>query len=421
MAAHHAARLARLVRGLAPPMSSIRNAAHRAALVAEAQLDRLARLVGRRFGGDDQIRVQLFRGYGTAARLHVLGRVLEQEPLAPAIVSDSSWRNLLNSYRRLESDEIPGARVLIRAAGAEQEVVADDEGFFESTISPAEQPSVAHLWQEVHASLLEPLRPGHPPVDARGHVLVPPAAAAFGVISDIDDTVVHTGATSLLRMARTVLLGNARTRLPFAGVAAFYRSLQRGRGRESVNPIFYVSSSPWNLYDVLIELFELQNIPLGPVMLRDWGISPGELLPTSHGSHKLAAIRRILNLYPSMPFILIGDSGQEDPEIYRDVVGEFPSRILAAYIRNVTPEPFRLAAIRTLAAEIVDAGSALVLAPDTNAAAEHAANHGWISAADLSDIRDERREDATGQLDEPRGNAKPAARTPPVIVDGSEP
>ncbi len=79
-----------------------------------------------------------------------------------------------------------------------------------------------------------------------------------------------------------------------------------------------------------------------------------------------------------MPFILIGDSGQRDPEIYRALLHDHPGRIPAIYIRNVSSDPERTKAIRTLAAEVTEAGSSLVLADDTLAAARHAAEHGWI-------------------------------------------
>ena len=168
---------------------------------------------------------------------------------------------------------------------------------------------------------------------------------------------VKTGATSLLRMARTTFLSNARTRVPFPGVAAFYRALQKGAGESPFNPVFYVSSSPWNLHDLLTEFLTLQKIPIGPLMLRDWGMSAQESMPTGHAGHKLGAIRRILDLFPALPFILIGDSGQEDPEIYHRVVHDYPDRILAVYIRNVTPRPERVDAIRRLADEVEKAGS----------------------------------------------------------------
>jgi phosphatidate phosphatase APP1 len=208
------------------------------------------------------------------------------------------------------------------------------------------------------------------------------------VISDLDDTVIRTGVTSKLRMARTVLFGNARTRAPFPGVAAFYRALQQGSGAAPFNPIFYVSSSPWNLHDLLAEFLSLQKIPLGPLLLRDWGLS-GEVLPTSNEQHKMRAIERIMTHFPTLPFILVGDTSQEDPEIYSRVVQTYPNRIPAVYIRNVEARPERVEAIRALAAEVEKAGSALVLADDTLAAAEHALSRGWIAPAALAEIRAE--------------------------------
>jgi phosphatidate phosphatase APP1 len=79
-----------------------------------------------------------------------------------------------------------------------------------------------------------------------------------------------------------------------------------------------------------------------------------------------------------LPFILIGDSGQEDPEIYSEVVKLYPDRVLAIYIRNVSQNPARSNLIRTLAEDVAAAGSTLILADDTSAAAQHAISRGWI-------------------------------------------
>jgi phosphatidate phosphatase APP1 len=253
-------------------------------------------------------------------------------------------------------------------------------------------------------------------------VLAPPATVRFGVISDIDDTVVQTDATHLLRMARNVFLANARTRLPFKGVAAFYAALHGGIDGRAGNPLFYVSSSPWNLYDLLLDFFALNEIPQEPVLfLRDWGLSPTELLPTGHRGHKLEAIRRVLDLYPALPFILIGDSGQEDPEIYHEVVTLYPRRILAVYIRNVSRDPRRPESIRALAEQVVAAGSTLILAENTLPMAEHAAEQGWIAREQLPIIWTEKEADEAppGPVEALLGEKEPAeapAGEAPVVV-----
>jgi phosphatidate phosphatase APP1 len=244
--------------------------------------------------------------YGTPEKLTVRGRVLKDEFIRPG---ESRWRNLVNFYRRLESDEVPGARV---RAGA-VEALSDREGYF-----CLELPGDGRTgWRTVDLKLVDP-----PGADAVARVLVPPAEARFGVISDIDDTIVASNVANKLKMLVTVALSNARTRKPFKGVAAFYRALHAG-----VNPVFYVSKSPWNLYVPLVEYLEVQKLPLGPLMLRDFAFR----MPRSH---KEKAIEDIFATYPGMGFVLIGDSAEADPEIYADFARRFPGRVLATYIRS---------------------------------------------------------------------------------------
>src|SRR5688500_11435279 len=348
----------------------------------DAAMGRRADRSGRR----DPLVVHAYRGYGTGTRVRVRGRVLEDEGIPAAGERDSVWRNVLSTLRRFESDEVPGARVRVRIAGATQELVTDAEGYFDTWIAPRDALHADKLWHDVAIELVAPRDPVHASPTAIGRVLVPPATAKLGVISDLDDTVLQTGATDARTLLRSVFLTNARTRLPFPGVAALYRALQDGAGGGQNNPVFYVSSSPWNLYDVLSEFLALREIPEGPIMLRDWGLSSRELLPTSHGSHKLDAIRDIIELYPTLPFLLIGDSGQEDPEIYREIVARYPSRILAIYIRNVTPAVSRAERIRALAREVSEAHSELVLAAVSGEVAAHALDRGWIDGAALERV-----------------------------------
>jgi phosphatidate phosphatase APP1 len=238
------------------------------------------------------------------------------------------------------------------------------------------------------------------------------------VISDLDDTVIQSRITSFLQAVRTVMLGNARTRLPFPGVAAFYQALERGGDGTRFNPIFYVSSSPWNIYDIIADFMDIQRIPTGPIHLRDWDIGLEALSSRRLKTHKEPIIREILDLYPSLPFILIGDDSQKDPEIYRDILDRYPGRILAIYIRNVRADPVRSASVQALAKEVHAVGSTLVLAPDTFAAATHAAMQGWIMKDALAAVQEEKRADegvSGAKQDVPGVPEEPKA--PTVIVE----
>ena len=348
-----------------------------------------------------------YLGYGTRDRVFLKGRVLEDKGVSLGTPETTRWRNLVNTYKRFVSDEVPNAELEFRFGGVRRTLKTNEQGYFETSPEspsadgvagktsgegsrgePASKtaPSESAGWVDVEVRLLKPTRGGE--VSASGAVLVPPEGAAFGVISDIDDTVVQTDATRWVRVLGSVLFGNAYTRLPFKGVAAFYRALQGGEDGRRHNPLFYVSSSPWNLYDLLLEFFHTEGIPRGPLMLRSW--RGGGFAPSEHGSFKSREIRRILDMFPHLPFILIGDSGQEDPEIYYDIAGAYPGRILGIYIRNVSRNPDRPEAISRLSNRVQELGSTLVLADDTLAAAQHAASRGWISPQTLPEIRSDK-------------------------------
>jgi len=357
----------------------------------ERRYDALKYRVYYALGGPGPITIQPYRGYGTRERVHVLGRVLEERGVKPPSETDRWWNNLLNMVKRLQSREVPYAHLEVRLADIEREVTADEEGMFDLWLEPGELPSGDGTWQTVEIELLEPVSGRQSgPVEATGEILIPSPEAQFGVISDLDDTVIQSDVSNLIQMARTVLFSNARTRMPLPGAAAFYRALRAGADGSGANPLFYVSNGLWNLYDLLEDFFALNDMPDGSVMLlRNWGVYKDEVLPTRQRGYKLGVIRPILDLYEDLPFILIGDSSEADPEIYHELVHAYGDRILAVYIRNVSRDLDRPEVIRKLADEIVDAGSELILAEDSWSMARHAARQGWIAQGMVPEIKAE--------------------------------
>lgn len=352
----------------------------------EDRWDELRLQFSRKLGWNDPVQVVPFRTYGTVHAMYVKGRVLEDKKIAAAGEKDTVWNNLLNMYKRFESDEVPGAKLVVKLPGDPHEVLSDKEGYFVSRFRPKVPVISEDLWHEVEIELLNPASS-----KAVAEVMIPPLDAEYGIISDIDDTIVHTNATSLLAMSRITFLNNARTRLPFAGVAEFYKSLQLGRNGKRNNPFFYVSSSPWNLYDLLKDFLDLNKIPAGPLLLRDFGFDH-EKEDSDHHGHKLKEIRQILEAYPALNFVLIGDSGQEDPVIYREVVKQYPGRIIAIYIRDVQlPERKKIAI--DVSTSLEEHKVEMVIVENTVAAAEHAAKVGLIYSEEIPTIEVEKKKD----------------------------
>jgi phosphatidate phosphatase APP1 len=375
--------------------SSFRQTLQKAQHIAQDRAGKLARLAARRIrryaAGDGVAIIVPYMSYGSADCLTLRGRVLKDEDFQTPDASDSGLRNLVELYKRLGSDEVPGATLRASFDGIEQTIVTDDSGYFNAAFR-LPQPLASSGWHTVRLTLQDPAPRTGPPAQAEARVLVPPASARFGVISDVDDTVLWSNVTSKLRMLKMLAMSNAHTRKPFKGVTAFYRALHDGPDGKAGNPLFYVSSSPWHLYTPLVDFMASQSLPPGPLLLKELGVR-SLLGAGSHMDHKLTHIRQIVETYPQLPFVLIGDSGQQDPEIYREVVRLYPDRIRAIYIRSVDPDPARIEAIDRLAAEVRSSGAQLVLAPDSEFAAAHAAGEGLIAAAAVADVRADKRGD----------------------------
>jgi phosphatidate phosphatase APP1 len=323
-------------------------------------------------------RIEAYHGYANATEAFVSGRILANAALGEAGEADPWWRNLLNTYRRMESDETPGMRLRIDLGDSRAESVSDEEGHFRARIPLAAPLRTDRRWHDAAIRLVPPHGVAWPEVNASASVLLPAPTAGFAVISDVDDTVIKTNATRPIRMMRTVLFENARTRRPFPGVPAFYARLERGSATGGPNPFFYLSSSPWNLHDVLVDFMEHNRIPVGPLLLKDWGLPERGLARTTHREHKLARIEHLLAVYPELPFVLIGDNGQADPAIYAETAVQHKERVLAVYIREVADDERRKRALDRCAENLAAEGIAFLAFRDTDEARGHAATRGLI-------------------------------------------
>ncbi|PJK27628.1 App1 family protein [Minwuia thermotolerans] len=343
---------------------------------------RLAR-PARTSGGRGGPVIQAWRGCGNGGEVMVLGRVLRQPPFGLGERSDPASRDLVDVLRRFLRRGYRHAELEARFAGATVRVTADRSGFFAVRLKPARPLPRDGMW---HAMKLTLNHRGET-VEDEAHVFVPPPAARHLVISDIDDTVMFTGVGNTLAMLWRLFVAGAESRTAFPGVAAFYQALHRGPSGEERNPMVYVSRGPWSLYEVLETFFRLHRIPEGPVLfLRDWGLTLQRPLPRRAVDHKRGLIEAMLAIYPDYRVVLIGDSGQHDPEIYARIVRDHPGRVAAVYIRDVT-RPKRDRAVEELARRLdADGHSPLVLADDSFEMARHAAGLGLISEADLQDV-----------------------------------
>jgi phosphatidate phosphatase APP1 len=337
-------------------------------------------------------------GYGTPDEFFVKGRVLRDKNINPPMNDASLITNLVDTYKRFQSDEIPGAVVRASFGGNSAEMLTNEEGFFEFRLKPgALEPTPDHTYLvdlEIADYPGKALNPAEPAAfTAQAQVIVPPPGAEFGVISDIDDTVLRSDVAHWLVLARNTFFENAHTRLPFEGVARFYQALRRGASGANFNPVFYVSSSAWNMYDVLYDFFVVREIPIGALFLTEYNLDESTFIFQNQRQHKLDAIETVLRAYPDLPFVLIGDSSERDPVIYREIVQRYRQRIKTVYIRVASTSRRRSEHTQAIVAEIEALDIPVLLAGDSFDAAQHAADHGLIHPDALPAILAEREKD----------------------------
>ena len=321
-----------------------------------------------------------YLGHGSAGRVVVRGRVLDHLPPSAAVAGEGTGAAVRRSVARFAAAGLPGVLLTIRVGTASTETVTDRDGYFDAELATGAVPDSP--WCAAEVELARPYRGITDLHTTQVRVRLPAVGARFGVISDVDDTILHTGAQHVVRMVRTTLTGSALTRTPFAGAAALYQALAASPGGSAANPVFYVSSSPWPLHDFLIGFLAHRDFPLGPLLLRNLRAS-GSSGP--QGGSKRAHIDEVLRLHPHLSFVLVGDSGQSDPDIYAEVARRHSDRILAIYIREVRLDP------GDRRVESVTDGwhhaIPFVLAADSTAVAEHAAGLGLISPEAVRSVR----------------------------------
>lgn len=328
--------------------------------------------------------METFRGYGSEDRWVVSGRVSRQFGGIPSWVKGFP-AELLGFLLRWLRWGLRGVEVSGRAGGVTVTTRTNTEGFFTLHFERTEREAQRGQWQEVRITVQEKRRP---PLHTRETIFVPSSKFEYIVVSDLDDTVIHTGVAQRLKMFWRLFFRPAESRVAYPGVSALYQGFHDGAQGNAGNPMLYVSRGPWSIYDMLSEFFRLHRIPAGPVlMLRDWGMSLRRPWPRRALDHKRDAIHEILETYPEKPCILLGDSGQRDPEIYAEIVEAFPGRVRAVYIRNVSRGEARAGAIRELALELRKDGSHLILANDSLTIAAHAAALGLVAESVVADVR----------------------------------
>lgn len=277
-----------------------------------------------------QCLIKVYHGYGDDDQMMIFGHVLLQYPREQQHFRKAAWRNTVNLLRLFMIKPYPNAQLQLHFQNTTVNATSDANGFFrcewqkDRPLDPG--------WHEVTVTITSGYAKGTVGVGKLYH----PPRTRFGVVSDIDDTFLISHSARMHKRLFVLLTRNPRTRKPFEGVVLHYRALALAHTRpDAPNPFFYVSSSEWNLYEYIKEFCRHHEMPEG-IFLLSTIKKLSSFWKTGQGRHKdkYFRIARIMKTYEHLPFVLLGDDSQEDPQIYAQLVKDFPKQVLCVYIRH---------------------------------------------------------------------------------------
>jgi phosphatidate phosphatase APP1 len=257
-------------------------------------------------------------GYGSTSWIRILARaLLVKDPLRRRAEPTGArgWRNFV-------SVPVENASVRVEVAGSSQTITADYGGIIDAIVEVDLPPG----WHPVGLSVEDS-------EVATANVFVVDPQVSFGMVSDIDDTVMVTALPRPLLAAWHTFVVNEHARATTPGMPVLYERLT---SRHAGAPVIYLSTGAWNVAPTLTRFLSRNLYPAGALLLTDWGPTADRWFRSGR-EHKHTMLERLAREFPNIKWLLIGDDGQHDESIYGAFVGQHPDNVAAVCIRQLTP------------------------------------------------------------------------------------
>ncbi|MCM5663154.1 App1 family protein [Galbibacter mesophilus] len=274
--------------------------------------------------------LKLYRGYANEQQVILFGHVFRS--LAPDyfLTDKKGYRHAKGVYEMFTIKTLENATVKVSFLDETITTKTTKDGYFRICVP---KKNISAGWHEFSAEAY--YEDYHSKEQSE---FLKPFPGKIGVISDIDDTFLISHTNNILKKVYVLLTKNVNKRKIFEDVAEHYQLLsEAGReGEVEKNTFFYVSSSEWNLYSFILNFTRLHKLPKSVFKLKKIKTGLGDFLFSGRGnhSHKFDKIKDILEFYPEMRFVLMGDDSQKDPFLYQRIVKYFPKNVAAIYIRQ---------------------------------------------------------------------------------------
>lgn len=297
-------------------------------------------------------RVIPYSGYGSTTWIRVLGRVMLTKQHCPGsrgALKNKRRDESVRGWRSFTSVPLGDVETTVTVGGIRHVVHADRGGVIDAEIAVSLTPG----WQVISFDV-----EGAETVEASVFVVDP--SATFGIVCDVDDTVMVTALPRPFLAAWNTFVLDEHARVPTPGMAVL---LERLISSHSGSPVVYLSTGAWNVAPTLGRFLSRNLYPAGPLLLTDWGPTHDRWFRSGR-EHKRENLRRLASEFPDIKWLLIGDDGQHDEDIYAEFVADRPDSVRAVAIRQLSPGEAVLAGKRKTEVQAERTGAPWVFSPD---------------------------------------------------------
>ena len=275
--------------------------------------------------------LKLYRGYANEQELIVMGHVFKPTTIQEYNFQKKNLKNATSVIKMFQIKTQANADVYLEHNNAKIHTKTLIDGYFKFCV-PLDQ-NTNYGWIDYEVSIVYK----NEFITTRDSY-IRPHKGNLGIISDIDDTFLVSHTLNPLKKLYVLLFKNVNKRKIYEDVVTHYQALSTaGReNKEEFNAFFYVSSSEWNLYRFITKFTEIHQLPKAVLLLKDIKTSLTDFFLTGRGNHnhKFDKIKHILEFYPNLEYVLLGDDSQHDPFLYEAICKIFPVTVKAVYIRQ---------------------------------------------------------------------------------------
>jgi len=268
--------------------------------------------------------ILIYHCYGNARTLHVEGRVLNEREFKETKRNDNILRNIWRHLGHLLNDERKNTAITLTVNKQSFHTTTDSEGYFLFNLK-----FIKDTLQQNHDIYLQLDKQKN--ISTHYKAFVPSQKPQIGIISDFDDTVIISDVTHKLKLLNQLLLKNYKQRKVVNEISNTYKSILNNTPDRA---LFFITGSPNQVHTLIENFLKYHHFPRHALITKKiHGLQSYSLLKQKY--YKSEEIEELIKLYPNIQWVLFGDSGEHDKEIYLEIAKKHIGHIKEIYIRNV--------------------------------------------------------------------------------------